>query len=69
MAVPVAPVTTWVPFLFDLSGKLVKQLFKGQVNGWHDVVWDGTGANQESLPAGVYVCKTNEHVMKLMKVE
>ncbi|HBL73434.1 MAG TPA: hypothetical protein DD409_11545 [Bacteroidales bacterium] len=55
--------------MFDLSGKLVKQLFKGQVNGWHDVVWDGTGANQESLPAGVYVCKTNEHVMKLMKVE
>jgi hypothetical protein len=40
--------------LFDVSGRNVTTLFKGEVNpGYHSVSWDGTESNKR-IPSGIY---------------
>jgi hypothetical protein len=53
--------------LFDLSGNLVKHLFQGQADGWNEIRWDGLGSDNKPTPAGIYICRINNKVIKLIK--
>ncbi len=42
--------------VYDLNGRLVKQLVNEKQNsGNHTVVWDGTGQSGEKLSSGIYI--------------
>lgn len=41
--------------VLDSGGRIVRPLFHGDANaGFHELLWDGTGADGERLPSGVY---------------
>ena len=41
--------------LYDLEGRLVKELLSGGPGGYYDLKWDGTDALSRSVPAGIYL--------------
>jgi hypothetical protein len=41
--------------LYDLEGRLVKELLSAGPGGYHDLKWDGTDALSRSVPAGIYI--------------
>ncbi len=44
--------------IYNLSGRHVRTLSQGHRSaGSHQVVWDGTGANGQPQPSGVYLCR------------
>jgi len=44
--------------VYDLSGKIVRELKKAEVDGGtYSVTWDGYDGNGNELPPGVYVCR------------
>jgi len=46
--------------IFNIQGQLVKELLKERIQaGYHQIVWDGTNAQGESLTSGVYFYKMN----------
>jgi PKD repeat protein len=43
--------------IYDLRGRVVRQLFSGRRQaGAHSVLWDGTGADAAEAASGVYLC-------------
>ena len=46
--------------IYDISGKLVKTILnEEQSAGWHSIVWNGTNADGNTVPAGVYLSKVS----------
>lgn len=41
--------------LYDLRGRLVRQLLKDAPGGYYDLKWDGTDERLRPLPAGIYL--------------
>jgi hypothetical protein len=48
--------------IFDINGKLIRTLYKGNTNGKLLVGWDGKDNNQQEVPAGVYFCRVNQTI-------
>jgi flagellar hook assembly protein FlgD len=48
--------------IFDLSGRVVKQVFSDAVDagGWH-ITWDGTDESRSNLGSGVYLVRVEAH--------
>lgn len=52
--------------MFDLTGKKIKVLLDELVEGNRTVNWDGTDQQGNMVVAGVYLCKINEEVVRLV---
>lgn len=52
--------------LYDLTGKKIKVLLDELVEGNRTVTWDGTDQQGNKVVAGVYLCKINEEVVRLV---
>ena len=55
-------------YVYTASGMLVKELYKGQINGKITLRWDGTDQNGKEIPSGIYYIKTEGAVNKVEKV-
>ena len=52
--------------VFDINGKLVKEILsKTQIEGSHEVVWDGTSQNGNRVASGIYIyaVKSGESIL------
>lgn len=53
--------------IYDLSGRLVKNLLNSHQNpGKYSVVWNGKDNTGKVLPSGVYFCKINQTMQKMI---
>ena len=52
--------------VYDLSGKLVRNLFNGDAGTSELMVWDGTNGNGAKMGSGTYILKANEMVEKVV---
>lgn len=52
--------------LYDLTGKKIKLLLDEWVEGNRAVTWDGTDQLGSKVVAGVYLCKINDEVVRLV---
>jgi hypothetical protein len=44
--------------IYDITGQLITTLLNAeQIQGWHSIVWNGTGQNQQQMPAGIYLSR------------
>jgi len=42
--------------IFDIAGRKIKQWnITNQQPGWHEVIWDGTDMNGNTVSTGVYI--------------
>ena len=51
--------------VYDLSGKLVRNLFKGEAGQSQSLVWDGTNGSGAKMGSGTYILKANEMIEKV----
>ena len=44
--------------VFNMIGQKIKTVFAGyKTEGTHEITWDGTDLNQQSVSSGIYLCK------------
>jgi hypothetical protein len=54
--VPVGPRRDYTLRIYDVAGRLVRELASGQINpGMHDERWDGTNNNGATVGSGIYL--------------
>lgn len=54
--------------IYTPTGMLVRELYKGQINGKITIVWDGKDKDGKDLPPGIYYIKSEGAVNKIEKV-
>jgi len=52
--------------IYDLSGKLLRSLFKGEAATSETLIWDGTNGNGVKMISGTYILKANEMIEKIV---
>jgi len=52
--------------IYDLNGRLVRNLYKGKAEKWEKLVWDGNNDNGSKMVPGSYFLKANSKVEKIM---
>jgi len=52
--------------IYDVNGKLVRNLYKGKAEKWKKLVWDGKNGNGATVVPGTYLVKTNEMVERIV---
>lgn len=55
--------------IYDLSGQLIKNLYKGTDHSYLVMKWDGTSSSGKHVYPGVYFCKVNDRVSRLIKLK
>jgi uncharacterized protein (TIGR02145 family) len=51
--------------IYDLNGKLVRSLFKGDAGTSETLIWDGTNGNGAKMGSGTYILKANGMIEKV----
>jgi hypothetical protein len=51
--------------IYDLNGKLVRSLFKGEAGTSETLIWDGTNGNGAKMGSGTYILKANGMIEKV----
>lgn len=52
--------------IIDLNGKFIQTLHEGKVEGKILAVWDGKDINQHRVPPGVYFCRINQSIYRII---
>jgi hypothetical protein len=55
--------------IYDLSGHRIKNLYKGSDNSYLVLKWDGTNDLGHHISPGMYFCKVNDQVNRLIKLK
>ena len=60
--------------IFDITGKLIRRLYQGWMNGFYRFNWQGDDAEGVAVPSGVYFChletdEGNRATIKLIKLD
>jgi hypothetical protein len=53
--------------IMDLSGRIIRKLFKGNLQGLNEIIWNGKNEHGTAVPPGLYICKVNQIQTKLIK--
>jgi flagellar hook assembly protein FlgD len=51
--------------IYDLNGRLIRNLFKGEAGQWENLTWDGTNGQGTKVISGTYLLKANEMIEKV----
>ena len=52
--------------IFDITGKLIKTLYKGISEGQQLLIWDGKDNRNHEVSRGVYFCRVNQTTTKII---
>ena len=52
--------------IFDITGKLIKTLFKGVAEGQQLLIWDGKDNRMHLVSPGLYFCRLNQSTTKII---
>jgi len=52
--------------IYDITGKLVKTLYRGPSNGQQLILWDGRDDRNHEVTTGIYFCRVNELTTKII---
>lgn len=52
--------------IFDISGKLIKTLYKGISEGQQLLIWDGKNNLKHQVTPGIYFCRVNQTTTKII---
>ena len=52
--------------IFDVTGKLIKTLYKGLSEGQQLLVWDGKNNLKRQVTPGLYFCRVNQTITKII---
>ncbi|MDP2890425.1 MAG: T9SS type A sorting domain-containing protein [Bacteroidota bacterium] len=51
--------------IFNMSGQLIKTLFKGDAERQTILVWDGKDKEGKKVTSGIYLCQSNQTIVKI----